>query len=248
MRRLLWTGLSVLIFCSAAFAQSFQFQEGAFVNPSNGNILGLGTGNILFQGSPEGTLSFTANSGVSASSSPFLLGRIDFAPGGETPNTLQFRLGFDTSLPDGSNAMRYFCPPLTSVRSGELGFREVALLFSGSTWTSDIDGTNHTLSLLGVTSDTTWDPDRNLFAVQGVVGESIGNGFVWATLGTSPPGTAADGDGSIGCGFEPDDCGCHCDPPSQVPEPATWMLAGLGLLVFGGYRVRQLRRPPAPVN
>jgi hypothetical protein len=234
---------SVLTVALALFTGSFAFAQttfggtvqGAFVNPSNGSVEGLGTNRVVFLGSPDGALSFTGNTGVSATPTPFLLGLVEYSPGGETPDSMNFRLGFDTSNPDGSSSISYFCPVITTEKTGEPGQRTSSLVFGGSKWTSQIGNDNYTLRLEGVTTTTTWDPAEALETVQGVIGETTGLGYVWASLTLAPEGTQAQGDGSIGCGFnEDDDCGCHCnEPPPGVPEPATWVMLATAFCGFG---------------
>jgi hypothetical protein len=230
--------LVVLVFACASFAQVSSFDgpvNGAFINPTTGVVIGLGTNDIQMLGSPDGQLTFTGNANATPSSGGrFLVGRLDFSAGGATPESLTLRLGFDAQRPNGTSTAVYFCTPFTSSFSGEPGFRTVNLDFGESRWTSRIGTENYTLEVEGITRTETWDEDSARDFLQGVVGGSPRTGFVWATLNVAEPGTQAQSDGSIGCGFEePNDCGCNCQPPSQVPEPTTWAMI-LSVLAFAG--------------
>ena len=225
--------VAMLAAAPAARGQGARFAgavTGDFIEPIGGSVEGVGTNTLRFLGdSPEGSLHFTAAAGYSAADHPFLLGRVEFTAGGDMPSQVTFRVGLEAQTTVCARGAVQFSTPIPFLVSGEPGFRQESLQFGpNQKWTEKVGGTDYTLAFAGITDAPVWTGTASevLTAVGGQPGVA---GYVWATL--DPPSLTTVPQGQ---------CGCYTPPPG-VPEPATWLLAGIGFVGAAAARKR-LRR------
>jgi PEP-CTERM motif len=240
---------------TAPAARGEQFTGGisaTWTDPVGGGVEGVGTGAVRFTGAdPIGELKFTAAGPFSAGPQPFQLGRVDFTAGGLQPSQLTFRVGLDTATTGGAAGTAVFSPRVAIDEFSEPGYRELQVIFDRTAHsTATLGGKAYTLGFAGLTNSTTWDPtfgDRLI----GVVGEPTSTGYLWATLDPAPdkvgspipvPGpveTPPPVRGPVETP-EPGTGGTSTEGGGQdvpgVPEPATWILAGIGLAGLGVVR------------
>lgn len=230
-----WTTRIVIGLC-VCFASTGHGQTlagsvtGVFTNPLGSDVGGVGTNTITFPGTADdtGTLRFTATANYSISDQPFLLGRVDFQSVVTDVRGLTFQVTLGTQNDDGSVGSVDFCPTLSLLQTGEPGFREVNLLFDPNQMhTSAVNGTPYTFAFAGVTDGESWPGYAN-DTLYSVAGNAASTGYIWGVLEQAAPGTPIDPNCGTG------DCGCN--PPPGVPEPATGLLAILGLLGAAGVR------------
>jgi hypothetical protein len=243
---------------TAPVARGEQFTgaiSATWTDPVGGGVEGVGTGTVRFTGAdPVGELKFTAAGPFSAGAQPFQLGRVDFTAGGLQPSQLTFRVGLDTATAGGPKGTAAFSPRVSVEEFSEPGYRELDVIFDRTAHsTATVGGKPYTLGFAGLTNSTTWDPtfgDRLI----GVVGEPTSTGYLWATLNPAPDkvGSPTSVPGPVET--PPTVRGpVETPPPVEVPpvsgsggqdvpgvpEPATCVLAGIGIAGLGV--VRRLR-------
>jgi hypothetical protein len=201
----------------SASAQTTQFNgtlDGTFTRAVGGNVSGVGTSTLQFNGSTTGTFTFTPAATYAAFDQPFLLGKIDFDAGGNSPSNITFTLSLDATFPDGRRGRVDFGPNLEVEQFAESSYRLQTAFFTGSD-TTTVGRSEYTLHLDRVTPTTTYDPNAPRLITDDN-GPGTSEGFVWAKITQRnlpyPP----------------------CHEPHPVPEPATWVMALLGMVGLGG--------------
>ncbi len=157
---------------------------------------------------------FTAAGGYANGDQPFLLGTVDFTPGGSTAAYV-FTAGLEVAAADGTPLMAFFNTPVPATA------HELTLAGMPSD-AAIVDGKPYHLDLLGVTATGVFDhPTTTLTAT----GDDSSTGYLWAKVSESPT-----------LGGEPiyTTTGGHTmhDHCHETPEPSAWMLAA-GAVVGG---------------
>lgn len=167
------------------------------------------------------TVHFTAAGDFSTNTQPFLLGRVDFKPCGAS-QAYVFTAGLEVASIDGTPYMAFFTTqvPLVDVPTGSVVAK--GLDFRGESDVAELDGHQYRLELLGVTQGESFTNPQDGLTAPG--GHQETSGYLWGRINDQTDIYTTQH---------------HCH---DTPEPATWLLAVVG--VIGGL-VWQWRRRSA---
>ncbi len=225
--QLIYACLCVLAVGAAVRGQSFEPDfRGTFIDPVGGNASGLGTPSVQFiDGSPTGSLTFTASADIHPATTPFLLGRIDFTAGTANPSSITFQVTADVFDRNCAPSTLAFTPKIRFEEFSEPGLTDRTAIFSpANSSTVNFDGSNYTFAFAGLSASTEWNAQYG-DSLGATVGQNGNSAYLFATLDPLPPRVD----------FGPP-ANCGCEPPPSVPEPATWLLFGIGAIGWAGVK------------
>lgn len=186
---------------------------------------GIGTTSVRFTGSEQiGVLSIELSPNIQPSTTPFLLGRVEFLPGGTFPGSVTFEMAADVFAADCDPVTLKFNPSITFSQFTEPGYQEQQAIFSKDTPSRlTLDGNDYTFGFAGLSTSTTFDPNGG-DTIAAVLGNGPSSAYLFGSIDRDLPFT------------QPENCNCH---PPGVPEPSTCLLLAVAAAV--GYVHRRKR-------